>query len=65
MEREESIEAILNFVHEHPESLVTRTIARRLAGGGYHPPEDGARLLAERLAAVDEETLAGFYYLVR
>lgn len=65
MEREERIEAILDFVHQHPESLVTRTIARRLAGADYHPPEDGARLLAERLATADEETLAGFYYLVR
>lgn len=64
-DREGRIEAILDFVHQHPESLAARTIVRRLAGGNYLPEADGARLLAEKLAAADEETLTGFYYLVR
>ena len=63
--REEKIEAILDFVHQYPESLASRTILRRLAGGGYLLQDDGGQLLAEKLAATDEETLTGFYYLVK
>ncbi|NLG83440.1 MAG: hypothetical protein GX493_02270 [Firmicutes bacterium] len=64
-DRDGRIEAILDFVHQHPQSLAARTIVRRLAGGEYLPEVDGVGLLAEKLAAADEETLTGFYYLVK
>ena len=64
MNRDQQIEAIVDFVNRHPESLASRTIRRRIAGPDEYGTDDGARL-AESLQAVDEETLTGYYYLVR
>ncbi len=65
MDRNQQIEAIVDFVNRHPESLASLTIRRQLAGRGANEAGDMTQGLAEGLRAVDEETLTGYYYLVR
>lgn len=65
MDRNDRIAAIVDFVNRHPESVATLAIRRRMADDSPVPSEYAQAELAERLQAVDEETLAGFYYLVR
>ncbi|MGE5551953.1 MAG: hypothetical protein ACM3ZC_15680 [Bacteroidota bacterium] len=63
MDRSERIRAIVDFVNQHPESTASRAIRRRTIG---LDPENGAsQALQEQLGALDEETLTGYYYLVK
>ncbi len=64
MDRDQQIEAILDFVHKHPESLASRAIRRGMTAEGEGTQPDGQDL-QQSLASLDEETLAGYYYMVR
>ncbi len=62
MERGDQIEAIVDFVHRHPESLASQVIRRETTGFRQAPAE---QVLQDKLGELDEETLTGYYYLVR
>lgn len=61
MDRQEQIRSIVEFVGQHPESLASEVIRRRTAAGA----PDAVQGLTARLEALDDETLTGYYYLVR
>ncbi|MGE5597893.1 MAG: hypothetical protein ACM3XS_00765 [Bacteroidota bacterium] len=61
MDRSDQIKSIVEFVDRHPESLASEVIRRRTR----EESRDDARALAARLEALDDETLTGYYYLIR
>lgn len=65
LDRNLRIEAIVSFVINHPESTASLAIRRAAAvddrGAGNGEPGG----LRDRLEAMDEETLAGYYCLVK
>ncbi len=65
MDRDRQIRAIIDFVSRHPESLASRTIRRQVVKPEEYATDEITMGLSEGLEAVDEETLTGFFYLVR
>ena len=65
MNRDQQIETIVDFVRRHPESLASRTIRRQVVRTEEYAADEMTMGLAEGLTAVDEETLTGYYYLIR
>ena len=65
MDRELQIQAIVDFVSQHPESLASCVIRRETVETDEYPPGGQKQALQEKLAVLDEETLTGYYYLVK
>jgi translation elongation factor EF-Ts len=60
------IEAIVNFVSKHPQSITSRRICREILGEGLERiNQEFADELAAELKESDDSTIESYYYLIR
>lgn len=66
MDRQSQIEAIVNFVRQHPQTVASRRICREMLGEGMERfNQEFSSELTSKLAARDEEQINSYYYLIR
>ncbi|HEX7712848.1 MAG TPA: hypothetical protein VF531_02405 [Bacillota bacterium] len=66
MDKKNQIEAIVDFVGKHPQTVASRRICREVLGEGMERSnQEFSSELTSKLGSRDEEQISSYYYLIR
>lgn len=66
MDKKARIEAIVDFIGKHPQTVASRRICREVLGEGMERfNQEFSSELTSKLGTRDEEQINSYYYLIR